>query len=124
MTNNAKGVSLCVAALLYATATMAADGPGSAQARYQKDRAACESGNTNQDRSVCLQEAGAALQAANRGELGTGAAYEKNRMLRCEPLPPGEREDCVRRMNGEGTVRGSVESGGIYRELVTPVVKP
>ena len=38
-------------------------------------------------------------------------------MERCVPLPAADQEDCVRRMNGEGIVRGSVEEGGIYREL-------
>ena len=38
-------------------------------------------------------------------------------MDRCVPLPPADQEDCVRRMQGEGTIIGSVEEGGIYREL-------
>jgi hypothetical protein len=42
--------------------------------------------------------------------------------------PPREagaalQEYCVQRMNGEGTVTGSVERGGVYREFVTPVTK-
>ncbi len=93
-----------------------------AQARYQQDRADCMSGRSNEDRATCLREAGAALQAAKRGRLGDDqGSYEHNRLLRCDRLPPGDREDCVRRMHGEGTVKGSVESGGIYRELRTTV---
>ena len=92
------------------------------QARYQQDRAACMSGQSHQDRATCLREAGAALQAAKRGRSGDGQGqYEQNRLIRCERLPAGDREDCVRRMRGEGTVSGSVESGGIYRELRTTV---
>ena len=62
------------------------------------------------------------MQAAKRGRLGDGqSSYEQNRLARCDRLPAGDREDCVRRMHGEGTVSGSVEGGGIYRELRTTV---
>jgi hypothetical protein len=108
------GLQLSILALATAGALLvcgaAAAGPGvsDAQARYQKDRAACLSGDTNQDRATCLREAGAALVEARRGGLTTtdDSTYVKNSM-----------EDCVRRMRGEGTVIGSVEEGGIYREL-------
>jgi hypothetical protein len=93
-----------------------------AQARYQQDRATCMSGQSYQDRATCLKEAGAALQEAKRGRLGDSqSSYEQNRTVRCERLKGEDREDCVRRMRGEGTVSGSVESGGIYRELRTTV---
>ena len=117
---------IALGALLWVSSGSAAEpGNASAQSRYQQDRAACMNGTSNQDRATCLREAGAALQESknNRRENATDA-YEQNRYLRCNPLPPGQREDCVRRMNGEGTVSGSVEGGGIYRELVTPVAKP
>ena len=112
-----------VGALLIAGMAAAAGGNVSeAQARYQQDRAACNSGQSNQDRATCLREAGAALQEAKRGHLGDGqSSYEQNRMVRCERLTGGDREDCVRRMHGEGTASGSVEGGGIYRELRTTV---
>jgi hypothetical protein len=117
-------VSACaVGALLFAGLAAAGGGKLSdAQARYQQDRAACISGQSYQDRTACLREAGAALQEAKRGRLNDGqTSYEQNRLIRCERLPAGDREDCVRRMQGEGTVSGSVESGGIYRELRTTV---
>lgn len=112
-----------VAALLFAGMAAAAGGtPSAAQARYQQDRAACISGQSNEDRATCLREAGAALQAAKRGRLGDDSgAYEQNRLARCAPLPAGDREDCVRRMHGEGTVKGSVEAGGTFTELRTTV---
>ena len=94
------------------------------QSTYQRDRAACLRGDTNQDRATCLQEAGAARQESGRGGLTKNsdqAQFERNRLLRCDNQSPQDREDCIRRMNGEGTTSGSVQSGGIYRELVTPV---
>jgi hypothetical protein len=93
-----------------------------AQARYQQDRAACMSGQSHQDRATCLREAGAALQEAKRARIGDGqGSYEQNQRNRCDRLQAGDRDDCLRRMRGEGTVSGSVESGGIYRELRTTV---
>jgi hypothetical protein len=118
------GLSACaVGALLVAGMAAAAGGNlAEAQARYQQDRAACIGGQSNQDRATCLQEAGAALQEAKRGRLGDDqSSYEQNRLLRCDRVAAGDREDCLRRMRGEGTVSGSVESGGIYRELRTTV---
>jgi hypothetical protein len=92
-----------------------------AQARYQQERAVCLSGQSHQDRDTCLREAGAALQEAKMGKPAEGAnSYEQNQAARCEQLPASDREDCVRRLR-EGTVSGSVEGGGIYRELRTTV---
>ena len=82
----------------------------------------CAYGQTSQDRATCLKEAGAALVEARRGGLDDGRGQlEKNRLLRCDNQPPQDRDDCVRRMNGEGITSGSVDGGGILRELVTPV---
>ena len=112
-----------VGALLVAGMAAAAGGNlADAQARYQQDRAACISGQSHQDRATCLREAGAALQEAKRARNDGGqSAYEQNRLIRCDRVSAGDREDCLRRMRGEGTVSGSVESGGIYRELRTTV---
>lgn len=120
------GLALCAAGtLLSATLASAADRGkqlSSAQSIYQQDRAACMSGQTNQDRATCLREAGAALQEARRGGLDDRQGeYERNRLLRCDSQPAEDRQDCVRRMSGEGTTSGSVAGGGILRELVTPV---
>ena len=118
------GLSACAAAALL-VAGMAAAAGGSqseAQARYQQERAACVSGKSNQDRATCLREAAAALQEAKRGRLvDSQSAYEQNQLARCDRLAGGDRDDCLRRMKGEGTVSGSVEGGGIYRELRTTV---
>ncbi len=113
--------------LACATAVLAAqDGDAAgAQARYRSERAACLEGRTSQDRATCLREAGAALQEARQGHLkDDSAAFYRNSITRCDPLPPDDKQDCIRRMNGEGIVRGSVEEGGIYRETRTIVPAP
>lgn len=118
-------VALCVVGvMLCASQALAADRAGTSDARvtYKRDRAACISGKGGEDRATCLREAGAALQAAKGGGLTDDEAqFERNRLARCARQPPEDRGYCIRRMNGEGTISGSVESGGIYRELVTPV---
>ena len=117
-------LALCAAgALLGATIAAATDRPNlsEAQAAYQRDRAACMSGQTGQDRETCLQEASAALQESGRGNLNDGQSdFERNRLLRCEKQPPEDRQDCVRRMSSEARTTGSVEGGGVMRELTTP----
>ena len=118
------GFALCAAgAFLCATIAAAADRPdlSEAQATYQRDRAACMSSRTSQDRVTCLQEASAALQESGRGNLNDGQSdFERNRLLRCEKQPPEDRQDCVRRMSSEARTTGSVEGGGVMRELTTP----
>ena len=112
-----------IGALLVCSVAMSAGADRkAAHAQYQLDRAACLSGQSHQERSICLREAGAALQEALRGGLATASgSYEQNRAARCDPLPADLREDCQRRMRGEGTTSGSVEKGGILRELRTTV---
>ena len=95
-----------------------------AQGSFQEERAACMKLSDADERKTCLREVGAARVEAKRGGLADSAEYQKNLTARCNYLPAGDREDCERRMRGEGTVTGSVEGGGIYRELRTIVPVP
>ncbi len=116
-----------LAATLIAGPVWAATPPADmqAQARFDDERAVCLRGESNQAQSVCLKEAGAAFEAARHGQLeSNAAANERNRLLRCQPLPQPERDECNKRMQGEGTSQGTAASGGILRELVTPVPAP
>lgn len=116
------GLSLLAAGLSFAPgAAFAADAGASA---YKQERAACLSGLSHQDRETCLREAGAARGEARRGNLNDGTtSYEQNAVTRCNALPAADRPDCVRRVTG-GTMSGSVETGGIYRETTTVIVAP
>lgn len=120
------GLAICVVSTLLGTPaaqSAEASSPASdAQTRYLQERAVCESGQSQQDRATCLREAGAALQQARQGRLADGqtqAQHEQNAFARCNVLPTEERNACIARMSGQGTTRGSVAEGGIYRELVT-----
>jgi len=89
---------------------------------YSQERAACDK-PVVQDRKACLREAGAAAYEARRGTLGAeNAEFERNRLARCGYHKNAEeREYCERRMRGEGLVTGSVEGGGLLRELTVTV---
>jgi len=124
-TGNLLLCALATVATLLVTTAQAADSSrvSAAQATYRADRAACLRGETSQDRDTCLREAGAALQEARRGGLGTREDnFERNRLARCDHQPPEDRALCVRRMNGEGSTSGSVAGGGVFRELIVPDV--
>jgi len=91
--------------------------------RYLQERAACVA-QSGDERKTCLREAGAAQFEARRGKLAAddSADFEKNRLARCSyHKAADEREYCERRMHGEGTTTGSVEGGGILRELTVVV---
>jgi hypothetical protein len=113
------GMTLCVAA---GFANAAGSGNKDIDAAYKRERASCMDGTSNEDRATCLREAGAARDAARRGQLSDDtAAQQQNAVARCNGLPQSDRVDCVRRVQGDGTASGSVGGGGIFRETVTTV---
>jgi len=127
-----RAIGLFAAAVWLAIPAAFAAEPGSsasarqsdADEQYQRDRTLCLTGLTHQDRADCLREAAAARDEARRGRLADEQGptqYLENALLRCRSLPADDRADCEARVRGEGTARGSVEAGGIYRETVTPV---
>lgn len=111
-------LSLAVAGLL----PLAASAADTATSNYQQERAACTSGGSHQDRATCLREAAAARGEAKRGHLTDSTSYDENALARCNTLPSSDRQDCAKRVHGQGVVSGSVESGGVYRETTTTVI--
>ena len=96
----------------------------SADAVYQRERAACKLDATPQGRTTCLKEAGAAHAEAKRRQLGNGedeAALRQNAELRCKRVATADQDHCQRMARGEGTVSGSVAGGGVLKTLVTTV---
>lgn len=93
-----------------------------AQTRYEQERARCLSGQSGQAQDTCMREAGAARDAAAKGQLNDGdGKLRKNAKDRCDVLAGDERRDCMARMKGAAntTESGSVKGGGILRETVT-----
>ena len=117
-------VLFAIAAMLVTILAQAAEPvrPADAQKRYLEERADCQSPSSAEDKTSCLREAGAALHEARSGKLAdANTDYESNRIARCDYLKGLDKIYCVRRMTGEGTTSGSVEGGGILRELVVIV---
>jgi len=116
---------LLVAAALTLSASLAYAEKSVTPSQYDKERAVCMSGRSNQDRATCLKEANAARDASKRGQLidADAASYKRNALDRCKALAGDDARDCMTRMNGGGTASGSVEAGGLYRESVTTELK-
>ena len=87
----------------------------------------CNANEAANDPAACKRESGAAAQAAKRGNLtGPGAAAAQNATDRCSALAGAQKKDCMARAGssssgGTTTSEGSVQSGGIIKETVTPV---
>jgi len=111
------------ALLLCGSAAFAANKAPSA---LQQERAACAP-LPQESRSTCEREAGAAAQAARSGGLSSADAgtYERNALARCDAFQNlQDKAECQARMGSRATVGGSVEGGGLLRELTTTTIKP
>lgn len=123
---------LALLGALAAAPTMAAgpmkkSGNSQIEQTFRAERDKCLSGRSHQDRATCLREAHAALAEARAGRLSNSfdeATLRRNATARCERQPASEREACERLALGEGTQDGSVEGGGVIKQLVTRTVEP
>ena len=120
-------ISFGIASLLAvgaATAQVATGATGiDASGSYRQEVQACMSGQTQQDRATCLEEARNAQADKRRGVLDTDGNLEANAMARCTVHPAGEdRAACEARVMGMGNVEGSVAGGGLIREVETVVL--
>ena len=100
----------------------AAQAASGADARYQKERAACLANTAQQERSACLKEAGAARDEARRSRLGNAEearALRDNALQRCKSVRAEDRDGCERMARGEGTASGTAAGGGVLKELRT-----
>ena len=100
--------STCTIAAALASASALAQPTNDARARYEEERRACMTQNTQDSQATCLREASAARDAAAKGQLSSpGAAAQA---------------ECVRRL--DSTASGSVAGGGLLRESVTTTYEP
>ena len=116
-------LAACLAPLAAGAATASATSTEQADRRaiYERDRAACESGKSTQERGLCLHDVTVAYRMphTNKPYDLDPAVYQRNQALRCGPLKDKDLEACMARMRGAGTTSGSVETGGMLRELTT-----
>lgn len=100
-----------------ASAVLAADDAASATAR-----ARCPYGQSDNGTRECMSRSEFELTRSRQALLDANPGqYQQNALVRCEPLRADDRNDCVARMQGQGTRSGSVAGGGLYRELITVV---
>ena len=94
------------------------------QAQYKADQVACMNGKSSEPRATCLEEARAAMAAAKGEKLDSEneEQLQRNRISRCQLQPKNDRDDCMRRMDGNGIQSGSTEQGGIMHEEVSPAL--
>jgi hypothetical protein len=97
--------------------------PAVSDTPHARERATCLEGRSPQARATCLREVETARAENRQGALTTpdAAAVKRNRLARCAAHPPADRPACERLALVEGTASGSVEGGGVVRELRTRV---
>ena len=118
--SSALAMLLCGAALAF-TSGASAQGATSAAVTSPTGNPykSCVDGTSNEDRTTCMKEAGAAQAEARRGNLtAPGAATDQNALQRCDALPGDQRDACRLRIQGAGSVSGSVAGGGVIREVI------
>lgn len=87
-----------------------------ADSQYQRDKQFCMSDRAYQSQADCLREAGAALQE-RRQHVRYNENYSDNKYRRCEELNESDEQMCRARLSDSATTSGSVESGGIIRQV-------
>ena len=120
-------ISFGVAALLAVTAATAQVATGTtgidASGSFQQEVNACMTGQTQQARDTCLEEARNAQADKKRGVLDTSGNFKANAMARCDVFNNGEQKAaCEARVLGMGNTDGSVAGGGVIREVETVVM--
>ena len=108
-----------IASAQIASGTTGIDATGNAQS----ERAACNSGNTQQSKTTCLTEVKNANAEKRAGKVdNNGGEYAANALKRCDVFQGENRIACQARIAGYGETDGSVASGGVIREVETVVV--
>ncbi len=121
------GALALMGSIAMAAAPAASSVAASADAVYQKERAACLDPDSKKDRTACLKEADAALADTRRSKLGNNEdakTLAANAIERCKAKPEKERPACERLARNEAAGSGSVEGGGVLKERVTISVVP
>ena len=111
--------SVHIASAQVAPGTTGIDATGNASS----EMAACNNGQTQQDRETCMKEVRNANAEKRAGKLdNAGGQFGANAAQRCEALLGEEKIACEARVIGIGSTQGSVAEGGVLREVETVVV--
>lgn len=115
-------LGLCLGLSVQQAAAQAQTEKKEAQRRFQEEVQACHSGRTGQALADCLRDArnSRAEFLHNAPPPAKTEELERNQRQRCEVHQGADREACEARMRGEGQRSGSVEGGGVMREINRP----
>lgn len=112
----------CLALGLFLVASASGAAPADEQ-RYRQDMRDCREGRTAQSRPDCEREARNARAEAVRGALSTPVDPASQAQRRCAVFKQeGDHADCLARQGANARLSGSVEGGGVLREISTPVM--
>lgn len=119
--NKLQRVALTLALGASLTPSWAAGERAGIDAQYRTDRQACMARTDAEERRDCLRDLGAVRQEALRGTRNPGvdaAQLERNAIARCEVHKDKiDRALCVQMARGDGKSSGSVEGGGVIRQI-------
>lgn len=92
---------------------------------YQQERAWCMANTSGEEQATCLRNSAAAQAEKRRGTLdNNGANFDANAMQRCHVLTGEDRAACQARVVGLGSATGSVQGGGVLKQVETVVLPP
>lgn len=90
---------------------------------YEQERAWCMANTQGDERVTCLKSSAAAQAERRQGTLdNNGGNFGANAMLRCDALEGADRSACKARVMGYGSASGSVQGGGIIKQIETVVL--
>lgn len=113
-------IALFAVAAAIAQVSFGADTGIDDSGNYQKERGWCMVNTVGDARATCLKEAGAAQAEKRQGTLDSNSTnYSANVTRRCGVYSGEDRLACIARMKGYGSESGSVQGGGIIRQVET-----
>ncbi len=116
-------IALFAIAAAIAQVSFAADTSIDSTGNYQQERGWCMVNTVGDARATCLKEAGAAQAEKRKGTLNVFSPnFNANAARRCDVYSGEDRLACIARVKGLGTESGSVQGGGIIRQVETITV--
>lgn len=92
---------------------------------YQQELAWCKANTSGEELKACLKSSAATRAEKRRGVVdNNGTDYKANALQRCTVLTGEDRAACQARVAGLGDASGSVQGGGILKQVETVVLPP
>lgn len=112
------GIALFAVAAAVAQVSFGADTGIDDTGNYQHERGWCMVNTVGEERATCLRDSAAAQAEKRRGTLDN-PNVSANATRRCDVYSGEDRLACIARVKGYGSESGSVQGGGIIRQVET-----